>query len=41
LNRIVLEGMIEAGKEEGRLAIERGDEDQLGSPKIAVIADGT
>ncbi|KAL5244634.1 hypothetical protein ACI65C_012044 [Semiaphis heraclei] len=39
-HKIALEGMIEAGKEEARLAIERGDVDQRGRPKIAVIADG-
>lgn len=39
-HKIALEGMIEAGKEEGRLAIERGEVDQRGRPKIAVIADG-
>lgn len=39
-HKMALEGMIEAGKEEGRLAIERGDVDQRGRPKIAVIADG-
>ncbi|KAL5245931.1 hypothetical protein ACI65C_013339 [Semiaphis heraclei] len=39
-HKIALEGMIEAGKEEARLAIERGDVDQRGRPKIVVIADG-
>lgn len=39
-HKIALEGMIQAGKEEKRLAIERGDVDQDGRPKIAVIADG-
>jgi hypothetical protein len=39
-HKMALEGMVEAGKEEGRLAIERGDVDQHGRPKIAVIADG-
>jgi len=39
-HKIALEGMIEAGKEERRLAIERGDIDERGRPKIAVIADG-
>ncbi|CAI6371889.1 unnamed protein product [Macrosiphum euphorbiae] len=37
---MALEGMLSAGKEEGRLAIERGDVDQYGRPKIAVVADG-
>lgn len=32
--------MIKAGKEEESLAIEIGDVDQRGRPKIAVIADG-
>lgn len=39
-HKMALEGMIEAGKEEARHAIERGDLDQRGRPKIAVIADG-
>jgi len=38
LNRIALEGMIDAGKEEGRLAIDRGNEDELSHPKIAVYS---
>lgn len=39
-HKMALEGMLLAGKEEGRLAIERGDVDNNGRPKIAVIADG-
>lgn len=39
-HKIALEGMLLAGKEEGRLAVERGDVDQDGRPKIAVVADG-
>jgi len=39
-HKIALEGMLLAGKEEGRLAVERGDVDQYGRPKIAVVADG-
>lgn len=39
-HKMALEGMLLAGKEEGRLAIERGDVDQYGRPKIAVVADG-
>ncbi|XP_060845285.1 E3 ubiquitin-protein ligase CHFR-like [Rhopalosiphum padi] len=38
LDRIALEGMIDAGKEEGRLAIDRGNEDELSHPKIAVYS---
>jgi len=37
---VALEGMLLAGKEEGGLAIERGDVDQYGRPKIAVVVDG-
>lgn len=39
-HQIALDGMIKAGKEERKLAIERGDVDQKGRPQIAVIADG-
>lgn len=39
-HKIALEGMLLAGIEEGRLAVERGDVDQYGRPKIAVVADG-
>ncbi|XP_022160289.1 uncharacterized protein LOC111026498 isoform X3 [Myzus persicae] len=39
-HKMALEGMLLAGKEEGRLAVERGDVDQQGRPKIAVVADG-
>ncbi|KAE9534064.1 hypothetical protein AGLY_008800 [Aphis glycines] len=39
-HKIALDGMLLAGKEEGRLAVERGDVDQDGRPKIAVVADG-
>jgi len=39
-HKIALEGMLSAGEEERRLAVERGDVDQQGRPKIAVIADG-
>jgi len=38
-HQIALGGMIKAGKEERKLAIERGDVDQSGRPQIAVIDD--
>lgn len=40
MNSIALQEMQLAGKEEKRLAIENGDVDSKGRPKIAVIADG-
>jgi len=37
---MALEGMLLAEKDKGRLAIERGDVDHTGRPKIGVVADG-
>lgn len=39
-NDIAWKEMLLAGKEEAKLAIENGEVDYLGRPKIAVIADG-
>lgn len=40
LNELALNEMLLAGKEEAKLALEKGEVDHLGRPKIAVVADG-
>lgn len=40
LNDLAWKEMLIAGQEEAKLAIEKGEVDHLGRPKIAVVADG-